>query len=177
MRTLYICRHAKSSWADTGQADFDRPLNERGERNAAFMSRHFAERGEAVDLIISSTAVRALTTARVFADALGAKEVPAFDPSATRPQLVLESRLYHPSIPTILSLLNALPTEVHHVMIFGHNPGFTEAVAYFSSEDIGNMPTCGIARIDFPCDDWTMVSRDMGRLAWLDYPKRHPEQR
>ena len=57
MRTLYFCRHAKSSWADPGQADFDRPLNERGERNAAYMADLFKERGEPVDLLVVLAAI------------------------------------------------------------------------------------------------------------------------
>ena len=70
MRTLYICRHAKSSWADPGQDDFDRPLNERGLLDAPRMAKIFRERGEPVDLIVTSPAVRALTTARFFAKEL-----------------------------------------------------------------------------------------------------------
>ena len=70
MKTLYLCRHAKSSWADPGMDDFDRPLNERGQRNAPFMAGLFKERGEPVDLIVSSPANRALTTAKAFASAL-----------------------------------------------------------------------------------------------------------
>lgn len=175
MRTLYLCRHAKSSWANPGQDDFDRPLNERGLRDAPFMAKTFKARDEPVDLLVSSTANRAFTTARFFAKELGAKERPGFDAAQPRPQLVLESNLYHASVRGILGIVNGLPNEAAGVMLFGHNPGFTEAVEFLSSRDIENMPTCGIVRIDFPFRSWTEVSMDMGMLEWFDYPKRHGE--
>lgn len=176
MRTLYLCRHAKSSWADPGQDDLDRPLNERGLRNAPFMARLFKERGEPLDLMVTSTAARALATARFFAQELGAKETPAFDPAAPRPQLLLDANLYHASIRTILGVVNGLPDATSHVMLFGHNPGFTDAVVYFGNEDLDNLPTCGIVRIDFPIDSWKLAARDLGMLIWRDHPKRHPGQ-
>lgn len=167
MRTVYLCRHAKSSWADPGQDDFDRPLNERGLRDAPAMARHFKARNEPVDLIISSPAKRALTTARAFGTELGMTG-DAFreDPS-----------LYHASTSTIHRVLGALPDAIEHVVLFGHNPGFSEAVETLSSEPIGNMPTCGMVRIDFPVDSWSLVARDMGTLIWFDYPKRHPGEK
>jgi len=165
MRTVYICRHAKSSWNDPALSDFDRPLNERGLRDAPFMAKVFHARGEAVDLLVSSTAVRAFTTARTFAKELGVPEA----------DIVQEDRLYHATVPTLVAYLNGLPPRVQRVMLFGHNPGLTEAVEYLCSSDIGNLPTCGMVRIDFPGDDWSLASRDLGTMVWMDYPKRHPE--
>lgn len=166
LRTLYIIRHAKSSWTEPNSPDFDRPLNERGLRNAPFMAHLFKKRGEPVDLLVSSTANRALSTALIFAKELGVPE-----------QDVLRIKaLYHSSVPTLLHTLNHLPNTMQRAMLFGHNPGLTELVEYLSSEDIGNLPTCGMVRIDFPGDDWTLVSRDLGTLVWMDYPKRHAGQ-
>lgn len=173
MRTLYICRHAKSSWADPGQDDHDRPLNERGRHDAPHMARLFAERGIPVDLILSSTATRARSTARCYADALNATPVETFDPIAPRPQMVLTSTLYHPTVLTIQQVANTLPASVVQVMFFGHNPGFTEVVHWFTGEDIGNMPTSGIASITFDVGGWDLVARGIGHLDWLDFPKRH----
>lgn len=166
MRTLYITRHAKSSWSEPNSTDFDRPLNERGMRNAPFMAKEFHKRGEPLDLLVSSTAKRALSTALIFAKELGIPE---------QDVLRIEA-LYHSSIPTLLHTLNNLPNTAQRVMLFGHNPGLTELVEYLSSEDIGNLPTCGIVRIDLPGDHWEQVSRDLGTLVWLDHPKRHPGQ-
>ncbi|MBL7980686.1 MAG: histidine phosphatase family protein [Flavobacteriales bacterium] len=166
MRTLYFCRHAKSSWADPGQADFDRPLNERGERNAAYMADLFKERGEPVELLVSSTAVRALTTAKKFAKALGVRES----------ELVLRPDLYHAGPVTIQQVAEQLPAHVDRALFFGHNPGITEVIERLSGEPIGNLPTCGMVRIDLPIDNWAMLSAGIGTLVWLDYPKRHPGQ-
>lgn len=171
MRTLYLCRHGKSSWADPGMQDFDRPLNSRGMHDAPIMASRFMERGEPLELMVSSTANRALSTARAFADAMGAATRERFDTRAPMPQLLLQPRLYHADVRTILEIVNALPDDAQHVMLFGHNPGFTEAVAFFSSDDIGNLPTCGMVRIDFPCDSWAQASRDYGMLQWRDQPK------
>jgi phosphohistidine phosphatase len=116
--------------------------------------------------LLSSTANRALSTALFFAKELG---IPEKD-------VVRMDELYHASSLTITRILNELPSTVRRVMVFCHNPGITEAVEHLSAEDIGNMPTCGLVRIDFPGDDWAMVSRELGTLAWMEYPKRHPNR-
>ncbi len=166
MRTLYFCRHAKSSWADPGQADFDRPLNERGNRNAPFMAGLFRKRGEPVDLLVSSPAARAWSTALFFAKELGVAEG----------DILLRRELYHASPQTIRRVAEELPAHVHRALFFGHNPGITEAIEQLSGEPIGNLPTCGLVRIDLPIDDWKELSAGIGTLVWLDYPKRHPGQ-
>lgn len=177
MLTLYICRHAKSSWADPGQADHDRALNERGLRNAPYMAGLFKKRGEPVDLMLSSTAARALATARAYAKELGATEVEVHGKAPVSGlQLLLEPALYLASVNSLMHLIGSLPPKVKRVMLFGHNPGLTDLVEYLATAEIGNLPTAGIVRIDFPCDDWRMVSRDLGTLAWMDVPKRHPGQ-
>lgn len=163
MRTLYFCRHAKSSWAEPGQDDFDRPLNERGLRDAPNMARLFKERGDPVDLIVSSAANRALATARAFA-----RELRIGDD-----RFIQEPLLYHASSTIIASVVARLPDERKRVMLFGHNPGFSEAVEHFSTDGVGDMPTCGIARIDFVAERWNELVRDSGTLVWFDYPKRY----
>lgn len=162
MRTLYLCRHAKSSWADPGQSDHERPLNERGLRDAPAMARFFKQRNEPVQLIVSSDANRAQTTARFFAKELG------LDGDRFR----LDPSLYHASMRSIENVVAALPDDADRVMLFGHNPGFTEAVTYFASEGPDNMPTCGLVRIDFVADSWKQTGRDLGTLVWFEYPKR-----
>lgn len=166
MRTLYIVRHAKSSWAEHGMRDFDRPLNERGSRNAPFMARLFHARGEPVDLMVSSPANRALTTARYFHKELG---LPA-------DALVQEPHIYAAQRSTLLQVLNAFPDRAARIMLFGHNPGLTELIDDLSGTDVGNLPTCGIVRIDLLVEAWSMVSRDTGTLVWSDQPKSHPGQ-
>lgn len=163
MRTLYLCRHAKSSWAQPGQPDHERPLNERGLRDAPAMALRFKQRGEPLHRIVSSDANRALATARAFAAELG------IGPD----RFTLEPRLYHASVRAIAEVVAHLPDDAERVMLFGHNPGFSEAVAHFASEGPGELPTCALVRIDFPAaTSWRDTGRDLGTLAWHDYPKR-----
>jgi phosphohistidine phosphatase len=166
LKTIYLCRHAKSSWADPGMADFDRPLNQRGRRNAPMMARKFRERNEEVDLLVTSTAGRAITTARFFSEAL----------QVAPNQLVQEPRIYEASVRTILEVINGLPADADRVMLFGHNPGFSNMIDHLTNEPLGNLPTCGIARIDLALDDWKAVTKGLGRLIWLDHPKMYEEE-
>lgn len=166
MKTLYLVRHAKSSWADPGMRDFDRPLNERGMRNAPFMAGMFKQRGEPVDMLVSSPANRAISTARFFAKELGVRPE----------QLREEPGIYEAERSKLVRIVNALPDGAERVMLFGHNPGFSEVLEYLSESGSGDMPTCAIARIDLLVDAWSAVGKSTGTLVWLDYPKRHPGQ-
>lgn len=166
MKTLYLCRHAKSSWADPGMDDFDRPLNERGQRNAPFMAHVFKYRGEPIDLIVSSPANRALTTARCFADALA---IPT-------ERFVQCRSIYHAERQTLAHIVSQLPNSAGRVMLFGHNPGFTQLLDHLSDMRVDNLPTCGLVRIDFSVDDWQHIAKGSGTLVWFDYPKRHHGQ-
>ncbi|MCB0768572.1 MAG: histidine phosphatase family protein [Flavobacteriales bacterium] len=166
MKTLYLCRHAKSSWADPGMDDFDRPLNERGQRNAPFMAGLFKERGEPVDLIVSSPANRALTTAKAFASAL---HLPA-------DRFKQDGNIYLAERHTLSHIVNELPASADRVLLFGHNPGFTELLDHLSDAGVDNLPTCGMVRIDLPVDEWEQVTKGCGTLVWFDYPKRHAGQ-
>ncbi len=166
MKTLYLCRHAKSSWADLGMSDFDRPLNERGKRNAPHMAKVFKERGEPVDAIVSSPANRARTTAGFFAKAL-----------AIGPDRYAEDRaIYHAERSRLMQVVQGLPAAYDRVILFGHNPGFSDLLEYLSGDGPRTMPTCGMARIDFALDDWELIGKHTGTLVWFDFPKRYPGQ-
>ncbi|MFM7274917.1 MAG: SixA phosphatase family protein, partial [Gammaproteobacteria bacterium] len=99
MKRLILCRHAKSSWADPGMADIDRPLNDRGKRDAPEMGRRLRERGVAPDLVVSSGARRARATARRIAAELG------IDGDA----VTIVERLYEASVATWLAVIGGLP--------------------------------------------------------------------
>lgn len=166
MKTLYLCRHAKSSWADLGMDDFDRPLNERGMRNAPFMAKVFKERGEPVDLIVASPAERALTTAHYFATELG----------LAQEQFKQDRTIYLADHYHLTHLVSSLPSAADRIVLFGHNPGFTDLLEHLSDAGIGNLPTCGMVRIDFAVAEWQHTGKGTGTLVWFDYPKRHPGQ-
>ena len=161
-RQLTIVRHAKSSWSDTGLSDFDRPLNDRGLKNAPEMGRRLAEESYSVDRIISSPAMRAITTAEIIASEIG------FDAK----QIVKHAEIYEASVDTLLSLITSFEGKTKSVMLVGHNPGFTVLCNYLSNASIDNMPTCSIAQIKFDVDTWKSITEHSGKLIDFDYPKK-----
>ena len=147
MKTLTLIRHAKSSWDHPGLADFERPLNQRGIRDAPRMGSRLAARNDLPQSIISSPAVRALTTAKVIASALGYRAA----------GIIADERLFHAYSEQLLDVIRGFDASLHHVMLVGHNPGLTNLVEQLAQAGIANIPTCGIAVIDFSIDHWRML--------------------
>lgn len=143
MVELVLVRHAKSDWGDPGLPDHERPLNARGTANAPMMARRLADTGITVDRIVSSTAVRARTTAAAFGAALGC-------------EVELEPHLYDSSANTLLEAAVAAGTEAraHTIMLVAHNPGITDLASRLSAGGIEHMPTCAVARFVWATDDW-----------------------
>lgn len=163
MKKLVIVRHAKSDWGVGAGRDFDRPLNGRGLHDVPRMSNFLRGQGITPDLILSSPAVRALTTARFFA------EPPGF---AATPLVVVDS-LYLTDVPHVLDVLAGVDAESGTVMLVGHNPTQTLLLNYLTDEMIEDMPTCGVAVVDFPhAASWQELSRSAGVLAALYFPKQ-----
>ena len=163
MKVFYLVRHAKSSWDDPTLSDHDRPLNDRGERDAPFMAKKFREKGYRVDRFISSTANRAFSTARRFAAAFGL--VPD--------DIEQDRKLYHASPETVLRKIRETDADTGSIAIFTHNPGITQFVNWFNEGIIDNVPTCGIARIESQADQWKDVSRENSELTDFMYPKQY----
>ncbi|MCA1764187.1 MAG: histidine phosphatase family protein [Flavobacteriales bacterium] len=161
MKRLYINRHAKSSWNHPGLSDFERPLNNRGFEDAPVMGERLKNREVKIDRFLSSPAKRAISTARIMAEYYG------YDPD----KIVEIPSIYHASNSMLLDIINGLDDKLESVILFGHNPGFTEIVNYLAGPQISNMPTCGICCIDFDTDEWKLVSRETGKLEFFDYPK------
>jgi phosphohistidine phosphatase len=165
MKRLTLVRHAKSDWSLPGQNDWDRPLNKRGQRDAPEMARRLRSRRLKPDLILSSPAVRALTTATVMAREL---KVPAA-------RVQQDERLYLASPSDLLAVIRELGGEAKHLMVFGHNPGMTECANQLSAGDqIDNLPTCGVFTAQFDIAAWSELDLNSGQDAEFDYPKNHP---
>jgi phosphohistidine phosphatase len=149
MKTLYVIRHAKSSWADPLASDFERGLNDRGKRDAPKMGRRLKEKEINPDTIISSPAKRALSTAKRVAEVL----------KFPKAGIKTDSKLYHADEDTMLSVVQDIKDNQNIVMMFGHNPGLTDFVNSIASEDpyIDNVPTCGIIALSLPVDSWKDV--------------------
>ena len=161
-KKLYLVRHAKSDWSHTGLSDFDRPLNERGIRNAPFMAEQFAEGGRTIDFILTSPANRAITTAGYFKRRLGMRDN----------QWDTERKIYEADTARLLGIINRLDDKHNAVMLVGHNPGLSSMVQMLTGEWVV-MSTCSIAEIEIPFDSWSMVSEGSGKLLSFDFPKRH----
>lgn len=166
MLTLYLLRHAKSSWKDRARSDFDRPLSSRGKRDAPAMGRRMLAAGVRPDVIVTSPAKRALKTAKIVAEAL---HVPAA-------RLHVEPRLYLAGVDELLTLVAALPGDVTRVMLVGHNPGFTDLVNTLAGRPaLANLPTAGVATLRFRARSWARAAAAKATLADVDFPKRAAE--
>ena len=165
MKRLFLVRHAKSSWADPGARDFDRPLNERGKKNAPEMGERLVARGQLPQLIVSSPARRALSTAQLIADACG----------IARAGIDIVDELYESTPATWLGVIRALPAGVERSLIVGHNPEITEiANRLCRAARIDNMPTCGVLYLDFAVAVWSAIGRVQPDVWSFDYPKQRP---
>lgn len=161
-RTLVMIRHAKSSWANPLQSDFERPLNERGEKDAPVMGERMKERNLVPDLIISSKAKRAKQTAKKIAAAIGYNEE----------NIRWYDRLYHCVPAVFVEVLYDVPDNVKTVYIVAHNPGITDFVNELSDKfKIDNMPTCGIVAAKFEAREWNEFSIVDKTVFLFDYPK------
>lgn len=161
MKTLFVVRHAKSSWENPELDDFERPLNNRGKRNAPEIGKRLFQRGVMPDAIISSPAKRALSTAKRIAKSL----------NFPKGKIQTERQFYHGSINDFVRVLQKQNPNQNTIMIFGHNPGLTELVNFLSGSDIYNIPTCGVAEINFEMDSWNDIGKQKGKLASFDFPK------
>jgi phosphohistidine phosphatase len=164
MLRLILLRHGKSSWDDARLDDFDRPLAPRGLRSVPEMGRRLARRGLTPDLIVSSTAVRALATARGFAREVGYRE----DRIREAPELYLASP------DEILAVIHGAPAGVGTLMVVGHNPGFTELANRLDDIHLDNMPTAGMLCVEFTASNWADVRPEEAQLCWFDYPRKQP---
>lgn len=165
MRTLTLIRHAKSSWKDTTLNDFDRPLNKRGQHNAPMMGRVLRQQGVTFDLLVTSPALRALTTAQLIAAAVG------YSGQALRE----EPELYDADVTRLLAVIHRLPEEATAVGLVAHNPGITGLCNYLTGENIENLPTCAVAGIAFELESWAAVWRNSGRLVRYEYPRKYSD--
>lgn len=162
MKTLTIVRHAKSSWDNPGLSDHDRPLNKRGHRDAPLMGRRIVRHGIRPSLIVSSPAVRAWSTARAVARAVG------------YPYEFLEKEplLYHASVDRILDVIRAQDERCNNLMLCGHNPGFTDFANFLVPGLTNNMPTACVVCVEIDQDDWNLYEQPKTHLLVHDWPKK-----
>lgn len=156
MKTLLLARHAKSDWGEPGLPDHDRPLNGRGLRDAPVMAARLVDDGLEITHVVSSTAVRARSTAQEYA-------------AAYRLDVVEEPRLYAATARAVLAIAAALPDDAQAAMLVGHNPGMSDAVAELTGALVA-MPTCAVAECTVDVDSWGELIEGSGRLLRLRTP-------
>jgi len=159
MKTLYLFRHAKSSWAFE-LSDHDRPLGKRGRRDVAKMGNFLKDKIEAPDIILSSTASRAFYTALHICDAFKIDEG----------KIRLSKGLFHAGPREIIQVIQNAP-DCKTLALFGHNPGFTTAANQLANISIENVPTCGAVGISFEIENWSEADFGIGKKKFFFFPK------
>lgn len=160
MKKLWLIRHAKAGWEDFLLPDHDRPLSDQGIAAAKLMGHRLLEKQVLPDLIVHSTAARTTATAKLIATELGLPD-----------KMVSDSRIYEAGIAALLAVIHGLDDAAEHVMLVGHNPGFSMLANHLQGATfIDNMPTCATVLLEFDVASWALV--ESGELLDYDYPKR-----
>lgn len=160
MKTLVLCRHAKSDWP-LDVDDINRPLKPRGVNDATKLGKLLKAHDFMPDLIVSSPARRALTTAQLIANELGYET-----------DIEIETSVYFGGLADLIAVIERLPQTADTVMIFGHNPTMEQAVRYFQkSQQVFEMPTSGMACFENYTIDWGQFISSSCRLRWLQVPR------
>ncbi len=163
MKTLYIIRHAKSSWNKI-EDDFDRPLNSRGESNAPMIGHVLFNKNIKPDLIVSSPANRAKTTALLISKEIGYDE----------DNIIFNETIYESSTQNLLNIINSIDDNVNSLVIVGHNPALTDLInVLLGSGILDNLPTMGVFAIEFDLSSWRDVNYNSGKALFFEYPKKH----
>jgi phosphohistidine phosphatase len=159
-KTLFIIRHGKSTWDYPGVSDIDRPLKDRGIKDAHEMAGRIVKMQLMPDCIVSSPAARALHTSIIFARVL----------NFSADEIIINEDLYHADSYQCLSVIKETDDSRNALMIFGHNPGFTELVNMLSRLELDNLPTTGLAILKFNTDNWKGISRKSLTSESFDSP-------
>jgi len=155
MKTLYLLRHAKSSWEDQGLKDFDRPLNKRGLKAAPRVGAYMLKEKIRPDIVLSSPALRAKQTTTIVCEAAGLSSLINFD-----------ERIYEAGVQQLLEIVAGFDDAGNTAMMVGHNPGFEEFLAALTGES-HPMPTAALACIKVKVEKWSEVAGGAGKLVWL----------
>ena len=161
MKTLILIRHAKSDWSQEGLSDSERPLNERGKKDAPAMAERLRKKGLKIDSFISSPAKRALRTSRFFAKEFG----------IDKEEIHVENTLYGALPSQFEQVVAGLKDKENIVALFSHNPGITEYANTLSTVHTDNIPTCGVFAVQADVDSWKDFTKAEKSFLFYDYPK------
>jgi phosphohistidine phosphatase len=161
MKTLFVVRHAKSSWKFEELSDVDRPLKGRGIRDAKTVADYLAENDVKPDVVYSSPATRALHTALIFCRRLGY-------PFA---EIQIRDSLYMTKVSDMIEVVKSAPDQADTIMLFGHNPTITNFINKLADQKIGHMPTTGMVSLQFDIEKWSEMDGN-AEIAMFEYPKK-----
>lgn len=161
MKTLLLIRHAKSSWDSSVRSDFERPLNERGNKDAPEMARRLTDKKIPIDTFVSSPAKRAKTTGEIF--------MKKYEQDPTN--LLLIPSLYEASVNDFYNAIESLSDGAESVALFSHNPGITEFINSLECSPIYNMPTCAVFALKIKTQHWKDFRMADKEFLFFDYPK------
>lgn len=160
-KTLLLIRHAKSDWSVASLSDFERPLNERGKKDAPEMARRLATKIGKIDAIVSSPARRARKTAAVFA-----KEF-----KKDKEEIIFIEELYAAPAETFYDVICKVDDKFNSIAVFSHNPGITDFANNLTNVRIDNIPTCGIVAFKINAKSWADFKSAEKEFLFFDYPK------
>lgn len=163
MKTLYLCRHAKSSWKDKSLDDFERPLNKRGKNDAPLMGKILSKKNIKPALIISSPAIRAFETAKIFSSHLDYPEE----------KIKTDLQIYEASSRDLLNVLRDVDNKYKSVMLFGHNPGLNNLSDFLTGHVIDNIPTSGVVCAELNFEQWASLDKGNCTFKFFEYPKKY----
>ncbi|NVN94951.1 MAG: histidine phosphatase family protein [Bacteroidetes bacterium] len=161
MKTLYLIRHAKSSWDFTQLTDEERPLIEKGIKRAKKIGKYLKEKNIKADLIISSHAIRAIHTAQIIAKKINYPEE----------NIIIDKKIYASGIDNLFDTIFGIPNDFNCVILFGHNPTFTNIANYFLDIKIDNLPTSGLICVKFETDEWNEIIHAKKLENYVIFPK------
>jgi phosphohistidine phosphatase len=161
MKTLLVVRHAKSSWANFGEADFDRSLNDRGKRDAPEMAMRLINKKIRIDAFISSPAKRAKMTCEAFCDMY----------RFAKSGIIFKDNLYHAPSHVFYEVIDGLDVTADTIAVFAHNPGITDFVNTLTKHNVDNMPTCAVFAVQADIKEWREFGDAEKKFLFFDYPK------
>jgi len=161
MKQLLLIRHAKSSWDDPSQNDFDRPLNKRGNKDAPLMAERLSDKKINIDAFLSSPAKRALDTCIYFAKEFDVK----------KKEIIQVDGLYNPQIENFYKVISEVDNSHDIIALFSHNPGITEFANELTSVHIDDMPTCSVFAVKVDIKNWDEFTEGEKLFWFFEYPK------
>ncbi|NML20147.1 histidine phosphatase family protein [Pseudoflavitalea sp. G-6-1-2] len=160
-KSVIVVRHAKSSWSDISQPDFERPLNDRGKADAPAMAKRLLDKNIQIDAFITSPAKRAKKTATLFAEVYGIE----------KEQLIQVPSLYHAEPSDFFRTIAQAPESANTIAVFSHNPGITAFVNMLTKVNVDDMPTCAMYAVHCELNSWAEFESAQKEFWFFDYPK------